>query len=504
MDESKQLVELLSGTAMLLKSIADPCLADQLATKQLQIVKQKLESPSLAIDAETAMTLNSQIDAMSGWTQEARNALQSVVSNRAAATMSLPVMSQTYGRRQAQDFTNLMHYLPSSIWAKLQESSHNFKTRIEILGKFAAILGLTCPNEQTYAAALSILHLAAPGTNPELSSSQKFELLKSFKPVFKKVLERHDNHSTMTLAKLPIDLSSAAEHPLIKAAFTDEQPMQCPLQEDQLNAFAASIPLRVTNIASSSFRPFQRAASSDQIGHHLLFSSMHRNSSLMPDEIPMRYFLPPFGSSAASISTHGTPPLALTYPVENREATLSSPAILDKPNPPAVPTEPLTTPGLAHTEASVTHGEKTAGATELPAAHSEDPLAVIAGLQSKRAEAKASAKEARSTPEEVEAKKRPASAPSRSRKAASKGVSNTKQSSSCKTVPKKNTKAVKKAAARSPAASLSMAKRLSIRPSGCSKCRWKPGCTPSCLRGVLRSMHSDEFIYERFAILYVA
>ena len=41
----------------------------------------------------------------------------------------------------------------------------------------------------------------------------------------------------------------------------------------------------------------------------------------------------------------------------------------------------------------------------LPAAHSGNPLALIAGLQSKHAEAKASAKEARSTPEEVEAKK---------------------------------------------------------------------------------------------------
>jgi hypothetical protein len=35
---------------------------------------------------------------------------------------------------------------------------------------------------------------------------------------------------------------------------------------------------------------------------------------------------------------------------------------------------------------------------------------------------------------------------------------------------------------------LSMAKRLSIRPKGCSKCRWKPGCSPSCLRGVLKSL----------------
>ena len=29
---------------------------------------------------------------------------------------------------------------------------------------------------------------------------------------------------------------------------------------------------------------------------------------------------------------------------------------------------------------------------------------------------------------------------------------------------------------------LTWAKRLALRPKGCSKCRWKPGCTPSCFK----------------------
>ena len=463
MDESKQLVELLSGTAMLLKSIADPCLADQLATKQLQIVKQKLESPSLAMDAETAMTLNSKIDAVSGWTQEARQTLQILVSNKAAATMSLPARQQTHGRRTTQDFGNLVHYLPSSIWAKLHDSSQNFNTRMEVLGKFAAMLGLTCPNEHTYAAALTILHLAAPGANPDaMSSSQKHEQLKRFKPVFKNALESHGNRSTMGLAKLPIDFNSAAEHPLIKAAFKDELPMQCPWQQKQFNAFVASIPLRLTNASVSGFLPFARAAAWDQFGNQLSFSSMHRNASQMPDEIPMQYFLRPVASSAASTSIQGTPPLALTYPVANRAATLSLPAISDQPSKPAAPTEPLTLPALAHNAGVAADEQHKKPETELPATQttkSEDPLALIASLQTKRAEAKAlaaaAAKAAKATSEEVEPKKRPASKP----------ASNCKSSSSsCKSALKANTKAMKKAAAAT--ASLSTAKRLRVSPKG--------------------------------------
>ena len=47
---------------------------------------------------------------------------------------------------------------------------------------------------------------------------------------------------------------------------------------------------------------------------------------------------------------------------------------------------------------------------------------------------------------------------------------------------KKNDVFKRPSAAGSAAAGLSMAQRLAQRPNGCSKCRWKPACTPSCYK----------------------
>ena len=56
-----------------------------------------------------------------------------------------------------------------------------------------------------------------------------------------------------------------------------------------------------------------------------------------------------------------------------------------------------------------------------------------------------------------------------------------------------NVKVLKKPSAKSPTsaksatvgtreyyASLPLQKKIQLRPDGCSKCRWSPGCTPSC------------------------
>ena len=40
----------------------------------------------------------------------------------------------------------------------------------------------------------------------------------------------------------------------------------------------------------------------------------------------------------------------------------------------------------------------------------------------------------------------------------------------------------KEPAAPAKVAKMTWAKRLALRPNGCSKCRWEAGCSPSCLR----------------------
>ena len=139
-------------------------------------------------------------------------------------------MNGAFGRRQNQDYVNLCHYLPSSIWAVLQDPAQPFNAKVEILGKHASTLGLTCPNEQTYAASLTIIHLSSGGSH-DSSPAEKHDLLKRFKPVFKKVLERHDKHSVAGLAKLPADFLAAKDHPLVNKALQEGPPMPCPLHQ---------------------------------------------------------------------------------------------------------------------------------------------------------------------------------------------------------------------------------------------------------------------------------
>jgi hypothetical protein len=118
----------------------------------------------------------------------------------------------------------------------------------------------------------------------------------------------------------------------------------------------------------------------------------------------------------------------------------------------------------------------------------QDPLEIIQALQDKRAAA-------------VEPRKRPAAKEKQQKKQTSK-VANEKKLAKASTqtpkVAKKKgkTKAAVATKAKTPAIKnqkntsaaqvpgFSMQKRLLLRPNGCSKCRLKPGCTPSCLRGV--------------------
>ena len=92
-------------------------------------------------------------------------AIQNGLSARAAAT----------SRQTMQDYTNVILYLPKSIWEQLMNADLTFQAKANLLGVFATTLGMKTPSEAT-SQMMTALLLACPG-------GRELELKCSLSPV---------------------------------------------------------------------------------------------------------------------------------------------------------------------------------------------------------------------------------------------------------------------------------------------------------------------------------
>ena len=451
------------------------------------------------LDDNAGKMLNSKIESAKFWSESEQKSLQEIVNKKMSAAI---VCLAPAARLRTQDYTSLVEYLPASLCAKLCDSTLAFPVRSELLCGFAKALGLICPSEPTYAHLLSIMHTCSP-PQYEMTSQQKFEVLKSFKVTVKKIIDKEDKArvgQTAYITKLPSTPAEFSDHPCYKSAFQTDAPHPSPSRSTQVIAYARSIPLRCTNF--SSYVPLQRASVPEE-GMAAMCAMFMRAMAPQPDG-SLRIFSSPQPSNAVQHPQLIMQPAGLqnslqrhqpAAPTSESSGSVNSPSMLaltdqkdeDEVNKGNDVDNEKTDVDNEKTEAKVSPlVTKSAGITSRV-----DPLKLIEELQDKRKAAAAQAvmKRPAAQTEKKQAqgsnKKKRAQAATQTQKlqkAAVASQANQKPPPKKTKAPASNSKKKKSSADTS---GMSMHSRLLLRPNGCPKCRRKPGCTPSCLRGVI-------------------
>jgi hypothetical protein len=488
---------MLDGMITMIGSLSDPNEREEAVRQHLSAATLLLEGLG-DLDCEAGEMLRGKIDLARCWSETERETLQKIVKTKVSPLQSSAV------RLRVQDYTSLVHYLTPSLWTSLCDYNQTFGARTEKLCGFAKILGLVCPSEPTYAHFLAIMHTCCPPQH-ELSQQQKFETLKSFKVTVKKCLADNDERvrvqQTAYIVKLPDVPAQFSDHPRYKCAFQNDEPQECQNKVTSVIAYARSIPLRCSNM--SSFMPLQRTSVPDYGASQAMFSMFMR--AMVPQtESTLRFFTSPqqfYDLQNPQLIMRPAPTMQNSFnslhpaAVASGSSGLASPGLLaltDANNPDERQPSVLN----AHQEQDVAGGSLATNVGKGKDADivkesvpdgKADPLKLIKDLQQKRAANAAEVrkrpaaqknKEERST---KEAKKELAAATTQTPKATTK--SNQKPTRKFKAPAVGN----KKKSTAAAIAGLSMQKRLLLRPNGCSKCRRKPGCTPSCLRGVINA-----------------
>ncbi len=451
-----------------------------------------------------------------------KDSLQQAVASRVELTA--PVAEShggAFGRRTVQDFTRCPHFFTQRIWDVLV-GGNPAEHKVEVVVRFLGGLTLRSASESTFAmfTALSLPADAAPPSPEQLH--QKLQVVKaSARRILAALPELTTSYYISTLPSSPDQLPAT----LMQAVYpVPDRWVECQVNIDQLNTLARSIPLRSTN----SLVRVPRGPAAGALGGAL-------GGALTPVQHPSQQILQllqllqlhaPAGPAAPAPRE---PELTIFRPAASKSEPLrrSASSVLDilPPGPRAAAPPPPRSAGClallppaepepAHGEGDHAEGDAEAHETQEEqdeAEHEEapeEPAAPTAGPPARAAPtagpparaaspagppagnnifattnllrskyARASMKRPASADPKAASKAKAAEPLPANKKAASKAGA-AGLSSKAAAVTKAG--ASNKAAAAEPP--LSKAECLQIRPEGCSKCRWKPGCTPSCFR----------------------
>ena len=168
-------------------------------------------------------------------------AIQNGLSARAAAT----------SRQTMQDYTNVILYLPKSIWEQLMNADLTFQAKANLLGVFATTLGMKTPSEAT-SQMMTALLLACPGGRElelkcSLSPVQLHELFLLVKKELRSSVAAAGTSDALPhVEKLPTN-PAQMDPRWLQRALGAEPVGQCPLNLSQVAARAVTIPMRNTN-----------------------------------------------------------------------------------------------------------------------------------------------------------------------------------------------------------------------------------------------------------------
>eukprot|EP00438_Fugacium_kawagutii_P031452 Skav200328 [mRNA] locus=scaffold1760:362249:363550:+ [translate_table: standard] len=376
--------------------------------------------------------LNALDDAL--WGEELSNELRSCLASRISETED-----GCSKRKKQQDYCALPHYLTQGWWHRL-EAAVNEEESLELLCNLAGRLGLRNPSEPTNGTLLTLAFLV--GRNQPMKRDDQKELLKKHRSKMKTLLSKFDTPPVLMMA-LPLEVCECPPV-LLRAAYPEGFEASTPLKISLREVFrlAAAFPLRDRDSAEKG-KPAEASIDKVPETSELLSSFAASMVSKVLDKK---------ASEALELQKATEEPRPVPLPKQL--------AIMDKP--------------LEETPAPPKVGQKEV---------CESPGTIIAGfkraLQGQAGEAGGSntssfKRPAASLSEEMKQGDSERDEPSVLRKPAGKGQACKKPAGSLKRPAGKV--GTSKKTADKPAGYMKM------YPHGCAKCRWKPGCTPSCYR----------------------
>lgn len=438
---SQTIINVLKGMESLAKACNNAGLLE-FVQPQIDMILNDL--PHIFISFEDAAAVVTQVKSMSFLSDEQQQSLIAAVGHRAAGTDA-----SVNGRVAMQDFTDFPEFLTDKIWSILQNTESILSQKIHILMKHLTALGLRCPSEATYAMICVMCNLAtlADECTPP---AEMFRRLQEVKPLAKAYCDKAGLVQSY-LRKLPTDVGQFVASSAATALYIDGDRVKSKIDMETLRKTMRLVPMRSTNKLSSASS--SAAQSTTNPLHTSAPDMMQMMAACMGQFLantngqPRIQLLPRRAQGLGQIMQQSQLALLGPGPGSHLEAPADQPSALPHSVHLALPAPP------------------TEAARDEHKSQTMNPLEAAEQLRQDAAD------------KENNVMKRPASKSDKSNRKATPTLAMKKTN---KPGNKKNEDAKKKKTKSPKAAVPSDSLRMKLKPNGCSKCRNKPGCTPSC------------------------
>ena len=412
-----------------------------------------------------------------------------ILTKLISKTTALALQSQRNhdlaARRATQDYTNIWKYMTDFKCLSLQQS----RDKLNWLRVQTSMLGLTNPSERTFQM-LTALLLTCERSPQEVSPATKFESLKALKVAFARAKVSQPLGVSFLMLPEPDEL--VQRHAGLAASFFGEEGWSATqLNQVQLMAMADNIPMRSSRRDSKV---------------HVLVETKPDSGTMafaqqLSQQLQQMQYMQAFTLQALQGNQHtGSAVLSGCNPQSS--PSLIGQQFLAAPMLPTLAPTPSSPLAIVDATAPGSNAPNDSNETQEVA---EEPKASVgkgmsldevtrklqAGMDSKKKEKLPAESKKVPLKKQKVLNKMPQKAGAKSTsgghkqsmtdKKADKVVAKTKSAGKkAKTLKTHTAKSGSKSTSTCP---LSKARRLKLRPEGCGKCRYKPGCTPSCFKG---------------------
>ena len=460
--------QLIDAVAMFLVQVKDHPQYQDFRAQQFAKILLQIKGSSVNMESATKL-LDSlkQID----WSHEESAKLQAEVAN----SIQLSVTCQ--GRKALQDYTALAAYLPAALWDDLLGSSLSGQAKLELLLMFGHKLGLSNPTESTMQFMCAVFLLSTEGQKALLlPPSVRLETLRMIKRVWKQFTSRAPMAILPHILKLPSCVQEFKDaYPAEFAkVFEIGPPAPCRLNWSDISICATGTPMRGRFMQVQAPLSMNGSLELQNVPALLQgLAQMYSSGIAFPQQAHLPMIAAPQQAQLPLTFLPGAqtrvqkkldnrlqlPPSTVTHHASDH-APQALVAVDALPN-----AEAIETNQGADTSKDQRNDE------EVP--KPVKPLSVEAATQ---AVMKAMAAKSSSSAEKAAKEKKNA------KKATDKCTAKSTGTSGPSKTVKKECKKEKKNEKKKEKVLPSVNQRMKLRPHGCSKCRGKPGCTPSCFK----------------------